>query len=94
MSKIFDFQKLTDYEKACKDGWCYNPADVGKTLVEEVDKQEEEAEITPEPKIYRPEVPGQINPEPVEPFKCKLCDFVGKNEMSLKTHKRKKHGEK
>lgn len=93
VSEIFSFEKLSDYEKKCKEGWVYNPADLKKKVVEpvEVDKQEEEAEEAPEPVIHRPEVPGQINPEPINPFKCKLCDFVGKNEFSLKTHKRHKH---
>lgn len=90
MSKIFDFATLEDYRDACKEGWCYNPADVGKAL--ETDKHKEEVENIPQPHIHRPEVPGQINPEPINPLKCKLCDFVGKNEKSLKTHKRMKHG--
>ena len=99
VSEIFSFEKLSDYEKKCKEGWVYNPADLNKKSVKPVDedKQEEEAEKipeeTPEPVIHRPEVPGQINPEPINPLKCKLCDFVGKSETSLRMHKLHGHKE-
>lgn len=92
MQKIFEFEKLADYERACLDGWSYNPADIGK--VEKIKKEEKPDEILediPEPIVYRPEIPGQINLEPVNPLKCKLCDFVGKNMQSLRMHKTVKH---
>lgn len=100
--EIFSFENEKQYQAKLKEGWVFNPADLKnkkivvkenkEVVVEDMDKQEEDAENVPEPIIHRPEVPGQINPDPVNPLKCKLCDFVGKSETSLRMHKL--HGHK
>lgn len=104
MQKVFDFESLLAYEKACNEGWHYNPADLkkentitayfsgNKDLKESESENTSEEKPLVEPRIHRPEVPGQINPEPINPLKCKLCDFVGKSETSLRMHKL--HGHK
>lgn len=105
VSEVFYFEKLADYEKKCKEGWVYNPADLKKKTepvnedkveeqAEETPEPIKEAETTPEPNIHRPSVPGVVDIDPVEPYKCNLCGWPGKSETSLRMHKLHKHKEK
>ncbi len=90
-SQVMHFQSLKDYEEAVKAGWVFNPADlkIEKAIVVEEPKVEEVKEDI-EISVRRPSVFGEPA-EVVEPFACKLCDFKGKSEQSLKMHKIKTH---
>ena len=88
----FCFASREEYEDKLKEGWVFNPADLNK-LSEKVEEVKTEEEV-PQPFIHRPSVPGTPDIEPIDPLQCKLCDFKGKNEQSLKMHKFHKHKDK
>lgn len=91
VTQIFHFENEKQYKDKLAEGWVYNPADLKNKKVI-VEKNVEKVVEIPEPRIHRPEVPGQINPEPINPLKCKLCDYVAKSQTSLRMHKL--HGHK
>ncbi len=95
-SKAFCVQSQKQYDDLLAEGWVFNPADLKNKPAEskEVDKQEELAETEPEIRVHRPEVLGQITEEGRGPLQCGLCDFKGKNSVSLRMHKFHKHKDK
>ena len=86
ITKIFVFKSEEDYNAVVGHGWEENPANWNKTKTP-VTHDVTETEV--------PKGEDSIRGGDDE-LRCDHvdCHFVGKNDMSLKTHKRIKHGRK
>lgn len=79
--KIFDFKTQEEEDEVKGAGtWKENFRDFAKVV--EVEKVKETATAAE---------PEAENVSEVVPFQCTKCEFIGKNELSLKTHMRHRH---